>query len=120
MSGSEQNTIGSWTERVLHTFKNRPAANPAAGLILNGAGNLYGTTCGYYDCGFGSNDGTVFKLAPNSDGSWTYIVLHQFVGTPAEKPVAGLAIDTTTGNLYGMTESCGSANCRGVIFEITP
>jgi uncharacterized repeat protein (TIGR03803 family) len=51
---------------VLHSFNNAPdGANPIAGLILDKAGNLYGTTSqgGDLNCGF-SGCGTVFKVTP--------------------------------------------------------
>src|SRR5271168_4892131 len=44
---------------------------PYGGLIFDGAGNLYGTTA----TGGASGGGVVFKLTPNSDGSWTETVL---------------------------------------------
>ncbi|MGA2904008.1 MAG: choice-of-anchor tandem repeat GloVer-containing protein [Candidatus Korobacteraceae bacterium] len=58
---------GGWTEQVLHNFGNGTDGFwPYAGLILDAAGNLYGTTqlggtggnCGGYGCG------TVFELTP--------------------------------------------------------
>jgi uncharacterized repeat protein (TIGR03803 family) len=59
---------GSWTEQVLHSFNNNgtDGYEPAAGLIFDHAGNLYGTT---YEGGTGSNCGadgcgTVFELTP--------------------------------------------------------
>lgn len=74
-------------------------------------GNIYGTTssCGAY--GFG----TVWKLA--SDGKET--VLHSFTGatTDAEYPLAGVVADAH-GNLYGTTETGGSANL-GTAYRVT-
>ena len=46
--------------------------------------------------------GTVFKLAPNQDGSWTESVLHSFNGSDGAFPYAGLIFDAA-GNLYGTT-----------------
>ena len=54
------------TEILLHSFRNTPdGANPQAGLIRDGAGNLYGTTYsgGKYQSS-SYNVGTVFKLSP--------------------------------------------------------
>jgi uncharacterized repeat protein (TIGR03803 family) len=110
------NSDGSWTEQVLHKFENNPAANPNGVLIFDAAGNLYGTTL------FGApvNGGVVFTMAPKSDGSWAFTVLHVFKFKPAALPYAGVILDKA-GNLYGTTSSCGdSYGCQGVVFEITP
>jgi hypothetical protein len=39
-----RNTSGTWTVSILHVFKDADGANPAAGLVVDAAGNLYGTT----------------------------------------------------------------------------
>jgi uncharacterized repeat protein (TIGR03803 family) len=107
------NSDGRWKESVLHTFKSEPAANPDNGLTFDAAGNLYGSAA------FGTpGGGAVFKLAPKSDGSWAYSVLHAFLGKPALHPVSRPLLDKS-GNLYGTTQQCGSA-CQGVVFELTP
>jgi uncharacterized repeat protein (TIGR03803 family) len=115
------NSDGSWTESVLHNFTGGgDGSYPYAGLTPDAAGNLYGATAGgggaYTQCSIGC--GTVFKLTPNSDGSWTESVLHAFQAKPAANPYAGVVLDKA-GHLYGTTISCGST-CPGAVFEVTP
>ena len=54
------NAKGGWNETVLHVFVDDPGANSNAGLTLDLAGNLYGTTTGDNHTSFGS----VFEIAP--------------------------------------------------------
>ncbi len=107
----------SWTEgRVLHSFNlsNTDGPNPRAGLMMDAAGNLYGTTSGY-DGGYG----TVFELARGPrNASWTYKVLHIFNGTEGAAPYGGVISDAA-GNLYGTTRQGGTYGA-GTVFEITP
>lgn len=111
---------GGWTEKVLHTFDydGQDGTNPAAGLIFDAKGNLFGTTVGG---GMGKciiNDvpvgcGIVFELSPLSDGEWAYTVLHNFSleGGDGYYPWASLTLGRD-GDLYGTTYNGGS-NCIG-------
>jgi len=64
-----------WTESELYTFMGgTDGGNPEAVLIFDQAGNLYGTTSG----GGAYDTGTVFRLTPNLDGSWSESVLYSF------------------------------------------
>ena len=105
---------GQWTEKVLHTFQPKYGDRPTAGLIMDSAGNLYGTT--YYGGAYGY--GTVFELTPNN-GEWTFKLLHAFInnGKDGLSPVAGLVFDAS-GNLYGTTALGGSSNL-GTLFKLT-
>jgi uncharacterized repeat protein (TIGR03803 family) len=50
-----------WFERVVHYFANTPdGADPAAGVIVNSAGDLFGTTSG----GGSAQFGTLFEITP--------------------------------------------------------
>jgi len=111
---------GSWTESVLHSFSGTDGAYPFAGLTLDAAGNLYGTTADGGACSLGGvfGCGVVFRLAPNPDGSWTESVLHSFHGTDGDAPHYGLTFDEA-GNLYGTTAYGGSFG-YGVVFKLTP
>jgi hypothetical protein len=95
---------GGWTEKVLYRFAGgNDGSNPIAGLIFDGAGNLYGTTTGG---GTGGFEGTVFKLTPKKDGTWSESVLYSFCSftncTDGGLPNAGVILDHV-GNLYGTT-----------------
>jgi len=113
---------GNWRESVLYSFCSRTncsdGAGTYAGLIFDQAGNLYGTT----ELGGAHNEGTVFKLAPNADGSWRESVLHSFCSRTncgdGENPDASLIFDQS-GNLYSTTSS-GGANNGGTVFKLAP
>ena len=99
------NRDGSWTESVLYAFRSQPldGHSPYAGLIFDPAGNLYGTTPD-------DGDGTVYKLTPEPDGSWTESVLHTFTCcTEGSDPYAGLIFDATETSCTGTTAGyCGT------------
>src|SRR6202034_343046 len=64
--------------------------------------------------------GTVFKLSPNSNGTWTETVLHSFLGsTDAAQPAVGVVMDTA-GNLYGSAGGGCIEECNGTIFKLSP
>jgi uncharacterized repeat protein (TIGR03803 family) len=98
-----------WTKTVLHSFNGTNGASPAASLIFDAAGNLYGTTTGggrgHNGCPFtGGGCGTVFKLSPRAGGGWTEAVLHSFASDGGS---SGSLIFDAAGNLYGTTSDGG-------------
>lgn len=104
-----------WTETVLHSFTGSDGALPSAGLILDGGGNLYGTTQAGGAAGFG----VVFELSPSRAG-WTETVLYSFTGgNDGRGPVGGVVFDSG-GNLYGTTSGGGYPIGGGTVFELTP
>jgi uncharacterized repeat protein (TIGR03803 family) len=104
-------------EKVLHSFTGSPdGCLPYGQLIMDTAGNLYGTTAygGSSDCP-PLSCGTVFRLAP--DGAET--VLYSFRDAPdGETPESRLTMDAT-GNLYGTTVYGGAAGA-GAVFMVAP
>jgi uncharacterized repeat protein (TIGR03803 family) len=127
-----KNLDGTYTEAVLHSFTGSSdgwyggtdGQYPFSGLIADGTGNFYGTThygggggCDGYGCG------TVFRLAPNPDGTYSESVIYSFNGDrDGAAPYAGLIADAA-GNLYGTTSAGGGARAClegcGTVFKLT-
>lgn len=107
------------TEVIVHTFTGIDGGNPRGTLIMDGAGNIYGTTSSGGTATL-INSGEVFKIDPTG----TLTVLRHFVGaiTPtivdAGYPRAGLILDKD-GNLYGTTSE-GGANGGGTVYKLAP
>jgi uncharacterized repeat protein (TIGR03803 family) len=128
----------SWQETVLHDFTydfaygDHDGAGPAAGLIMDGSGTLYGTTAGGGTPDRSGNGfGTVFKLSPPAAGmsQWQETVLYRFAGgSDGRTPISALQIDSA-GRLYGSTLYGGKGPCTdwegfvvgcGTLFVLTP
>ncbi|MGH9500706.1 MAG: choice-of-anchor tandem repeat GloVer-containing protein [Terriglobales bacterium] len=101
-------------EAVLHNFgTGADGAQPIGGVVLDAAGNFYGTT----SLGGDSGNGTVYG-AKRSGDHWTEKVLYSFgSGNDAVNPVAGVTLDAH-GNLYGTTPSGGDFGV-GTIYKLT-
>ena len=114
------NGNGSWTETVLYTFTGGTDGAFPSTLLMDTAGNLYGTAlsggavtnkdCSPYGCG------VVFELSPSSSG-WTETVLYPFHFTDGERPTS--LIRNAAGNFYGTTVLGGSLNA-GTVFRLSP
>lgn len=111
---------GGFVEKILHSFSSRAGGqNPSGSLIMDAAGNLYGTT----SSGGGGNcrcDGTVYELSPAGGGRWTERVLWNMPAyDDGADPNAGVVFDSV-GNLYGTTVDGGGGVGAGVVFELSP
>lgn len=107
---------GAYQETVLYSFQGgNDGANPSSSLVMDEAGNLYGTTT--YGGGtvgqFGLGCGTVFKIDPTGHET----ILYAFGALPdGENPYSGL-IEGSAGNLYGTTTVGGTYNW-GTVFML--
>jgi uncharacterized repeat protein (TIGR03803 family) len=116
---------GGWTETVLYSFCESTCpqgSSPQGALIIDSAGNLYGTTAG----GGAHGSGTVFELSPATNGTWTESVLYSFCAltncADGANPRAAL-IFGPNGELYSTTLRGGTSGCYGtgcgVVFELS-
>ena len=108
---------GSWTFSTLYTFLTDDFAGrgPAAGLVMDSAGNFYGTS--YTGGAYG--DGFVYKMTPQG----VVTSLHDFCAggypcTDGCAPESTVVLDAS-GNLYGTASVCGSHG-EGVVWKIAP
>ena len=102
-------TNGTWTLKTLNSFTggNNGAFPYSPSMVFDSTGSLYGSTTegGLHDYG------VVFKLTPQTNGSWTEKVLYAFNGVGGVGgPIGNLTLDTH-GNIYGTAFD---------VFELSP
>jgi uncharacterized repeat protein (TIGR03803 family) len=96
---------------LLHSFSvGADGRYPAAGVVVDAAGNLFGTTHNAND----GSSGTVYEI----DARGAFSVLHTFDDATGFFPHAALTLDAD-GNLYGTTEAGGDF-ANGTVFKVTP
>lgn len=130
---------GKWTYKQVYSFCAlsgcADGASPRAALIVDSAGNLYGTASG----GGANGGGIAFELVKTGN-QWAFQSLHDFCSTggsactdgnvPSGTDIgsnASLAYSGASSGqpydgaspLYGTTET-GGANNSGVVFALTP
>ena len=106
------NSNGTWNETILYSFAGgNDGASPAASVVMDAAGNLYGTT----RLGGADSAGTVFKLAL-VNGTWQESVIYTFTGgTDGGSPQSALTLVGST--LYGATPQ-GGTFANGTVFRL--
>ena len=120
---------GAWSYNHIYSFQSSGGvasggALPLGGLVLDAAGNLYGTTVNGGNQACNGGCGVVFKLKhpATPGGAWTGSVLYSFQGIPdGSYPEGGLKLDKN-GNFYGTTSEGGQFGADfggyGTIFEL--
>jgi uncharacterized repeat protein (TIGR03803 family) len=102
----------------LHDFLGTEGANPTAGVTMDAAGNLYGTT----QYGGTGGYGEVFKLV-HRGSAWILNPLYNFPsyqsGDDGAEPYAGVTVGPD-GNLYGTTIFGGGSARFGTVFKLSP
>jgi len=122
---------GFWKAATIYRFSDgtKTGSYPQGGVVVDKAGNVYGTT--QIGGGFGNpfGYGVVFALTPPTGGQamWNETVLYRFQGgQDGAAPSAGLILGAA-GNLYGTTAAGGGGPCTisiftgcGTVFRLTP
>jgi uncharacterized repeat protein (TIGR03803 family) len=110
----EPRVLFSYTFSSLGSFQHKVTGSQPQGLVIDGAGNLFGVTA----TGGAKGYGTVFEIAA---GSETITTLYNFTGRTTANPKGGICprgiLILDHGNLYGITVSGGEFN-KGTIFEV--
>jgi uncharacterized repeat protein (TIGR03803 family) len=113
---------GGWKYSVIYNFgyPTTGGVTPAGTMVVDSAGNLYGSTVG----GGAEGYGTIFELSPSSSGTWTKTTLYSFLGSTGSRPEGALIFDSA-GNLYGTTQNGGDLACGygagcGTVLELSP
>jgi len=117
-----------WTYNALYSFCPLPNCadgnDPWSPLILDTAGDLYGTTQygGNRELCFADQGGcgVAFQLSPNRDGTWTFHLMHAFAAFSGDgqTPSGSLVMDRN-GSVYGTTLNGGPTG-GGTVFKLTP
>jgi len=105
---------GGWTFSIVQTFTQTQGDILIGRLLLDTAGNLYGTA----EQGGSGNCGLVYELSPGSGGTWTEQSIFDFPagGLSGCDPTNGVVMDAA-GNLYGIAG--GGASDEGVVYQLT-
>jgi uncharacterized repeat protein (TIGR03803 family) len=99
---------GQWSYTVLHAFSGNDGSRPWRDMVMDSAGNLYGTAGG------GTvGQGVLFELRKIND-VWRETVLHDFNGSNGSGPT-GLTLDPS-GNVYGV--AAGGVNNQGLVYKL--
>ena len=121
-------SLQAQTLNVLHSFngKGGPAGyHPYAGMTMDAAGNLYGTTLDGGSAGCAC--GIVFELKHAGSG-WVLLVLYSFQGGNDGALPEARVVFGPDGNLYGTTTLGGDPSCVtdpfypgcGTVFKLQP
>lgn len=106
------NSGGMWTQKVIHAFTGSDGSGPGSPVSFDRHGNIYGTT----PTGGVYNMGTLYRLAPDGSGGWTFHVIHTFTGgVDGGGGSAGRLLIDGGDNIYGVC-TVGGVNGFGTVY----
>ena len=102
---------GKWTRTTVYAFGKSTPSHPLGGVVLDSAGNIYGTTTqgGLHQAG------NVFELVSLGAGKYKFKAIQPFDGENGGQVLSSLILDSS-GYIYG-TGSVGGVDGYGVVFE---
>ena len=105
----------SWTQTVIHAFTGGDdGSGPGSRVTVDNRGDVYGMT----PTGGANGLGTIYRLHPKPNDTWTLRVIHAFTGgSDGSSGSAGQMI-IRNGHLYGAATTGGSG--YGTVFELKP
>jgi len=106
---------GPWRLHVVHAFRGLDDGSSGflGRLHIDGVGDIFGVA----ELGGAHQAGTVFEVIPGTNGTWTFVPLHEFVGTPDGAFPYGGVIADPRGDLFGTTYYGGTTG-NGAVFEL--
>jgi uncharacterized repeat protein (TIGR03803 family) len=113
------NGAGSYTNHILHNFTcGDDEGYPYGSVLMDSAGNIYGTT--HQSGAYGA--GVVYELVNHGGGSYKFEVIHAFSakGKDGDAPMGDLGM--FKGSLYGITQYGGGGGCEngcGTVYRLT-
>jgi len=109
------NSGGTWTQSVIHAFTGADGSGPGAPVSIDKHGNVFGTT----PTGGANGMGTLYRMAPDGSGTYTFRVIHTFTGgADGGGGSAGPLLIDAAGNLYGAC-TVGGVNGFGTVFKVS-
>jgi hypothetical protein len=110
------NGKGGWTVTQIHSFSTtKTGTNPQGNLVLDVAGNVYGTTQTGGTATYGTL-GVVYEAVKGQTGAYTYKVLYSFTSASVgEGPVGPVGVNPA-GDIFGATQFGGNGD--GNVFEL--
>ncbi|HEX4157699.1 MAG TPA: choice-of-anchor tandem repeat GloVer-containing protein [Rhizomicrobium sp.] len=109
LAGSASAALAQSGYNVVYSFTGgTDGGEPYGNLIVDGSGNLYGTS---YTYGNSTNCGAAYELSPS--GTLTSLYTFETYNPDVCRPQAGLVMDKK-GNLYGTTSETGG------VFQLDP
>jgi uncharacterized repeat protein (TIGR03803 family) len=101
---------------VIHSFNRKDGIFPLSGVIMDGAGNLYGTTSA---AGVPKGSGTVYRLTQSGEFATLHVFRYTRPQTDGSDPEGGLVLGPQ-GTLFGTTVAGGIGTNRGTVFAVAP